>query len=78
MLDNQPHAVAPFPGYEHWDRNDMPGYGVGGLLPEQRLWHQFHLECVIRQLVKFQEEQASTHHSISAHINRVKNIPVGR
>lgn len=64
-------------GYQHWDRLDQPGIGIGGLTQGQRLWHHFHLECAIRQLAKFQQ-QGHSHCSFQSHFDRVSRIPVGR
>jgi hypothetical protein len=64
-------------GYEHWDRMDQPGVGVGGLTQGQRLWHEFMMERMIRHFYKLHLQQGHPD-SFDAHSKRISKIPKGR
>ena len=67
------NAIAPWLGYEHWDPQDQPYFGVDGITAEQRLWHHFNNEVMLRTVAKYIHQQNP--HFINDLSERLAGLP---
>jgi hypothetical protein len=76
MTPNATHSF-DWEGYEHLPVDDRPHSGVNGLDDCQRLWLNFYLERVIRNIYQHQLERAHGH-VMDAFFARLESLPTNR